>query len=424
MGGFAGQILWVDLGSGTIESRPLEPTFARRYMGGLGFGTRLYLDVIKERTEFEALSAGNPIVIMTGPLTGIKLHAVARWTIGSKSPLTGFWGEANVGGYFGAHLKFAGYDGIVLTGAAARPTYLSIDDGQIELCDAAAYWGLDIYDATDALTEDRQGDSRRRGEVLTIGPAGENLVRFATVTNHKGHTAGRTGLGAVWGAKKLKAIFVRGQNKLDVAHPERLKELRQELNALHAGNIAIETLREVGTPGHWDVGLLTGDIPIKNWQQSDWELMDEVGPTAYAERMLTGHKTCYACGVACKREAKVDRDPFRFERGPGPEYETLASFGPLCLNSNLDSIGKANELCNRYGMDTISCGATIAFAMDCFENELIGVGETDGLELTWGNAAAIVALTDKIGRQEGVGALLARGSAYAAGVWGTVQWTC
>lgn len=418
MGGYAGKILAVNLTSGEFGEEPLDPAFAREYIGGLGFGTKIYLDLIKEEPLFDAFSPDNPFVIMTGPLTGMRMDGVARWCVGSKSPLTGFWGDANVGGFFGAELKFAGYDGLVITGAAAKPTLIHIDDGIVELRDAGRYWGKDIYTANDEIIADHRTESRRAGQVLTIGPAGENLVKFATITNNKGHTAGRAGLGAVWGSKNLKAIFVRGTDKLDIAHPDRLKALRAELKAIYAESIVIQAFHAFGTPTHMDVGVLTGDIPMKNWLQSEWELVDEIGPLAYGEKLLTGTGTCYGCGVACKREAEVKEGPFRFAKGPGPEYETVATFGTLCLNPSIESIGKANDVCNRYGMDTISCGATIAFAIECFENGLIDERDTGGLQLTWGNSDAIVALTETIGRQEGLGALLAQGSARAAEEFG------
>lgn len=414
LSGYAGKILYVDLTSRRLRDELLDRDFAREYIGGLGFGARIFLDLIKDRPDFDALSPENPLVLMTGPLTGMRMHAVARWCVGAKSPLTGLWGDANAGGFFGAYLKLAGFDGLVITGAADAPCYLHIDDGKVEIRDAQKYWGKDIYTVTDEIVADHLAESKRRGEVLTIGPAGENLVRFATITNRKGHTAGRTGLGAVWGSKKLKAIFVRGTGKLAVAQPERLKALRTELDEVYDESILIASLREIGTPAHMDVGVITGDIPMKNWQQSEWDLFDEIGPIAYQEKILTGNKTCYACGVACKREAEVTEGPFQFARGPGPEYETVATFGTLCLNPSIESIGKANELCNRYGIDTITCGATIAFAIECFENGLIDREDTGGIELTWGNSEAIVAMVEKIGRQEGLGAILAQGSARAA----------
>jgi aldehyde:ferredoxin oxidoreductase len=197
------------------------------------------------------------------------MNAVARWTVCSKSPLTGLWGECNIGGFFGAELKFAGYDGIVITGEADKPTYIYIDNDIAEIRDAQQYWGTDIYTVNDEIIADHKGKSRKSGQVLAIGPAGENLVRFASIINNKGHVAGRTGMGAVWGAKKLKAIFVRGTGKLKVAYPERLEILRRELKEFYAGHITIEGLRAFGTASHMDIGIISGDVPIKNWQQSD-----------------------------------------------------------------------------------------------------------------------------------------------------------
>ena len=414
MGGYAGKILYINLTSRTIETKSLDLEFARKYIGGLGFSTKIYLDLIKDRPSFDSLSSDNPFILMTGPLTGIKMNAVARWTVCSKSPLTGLWGECNIGGFFGAELKFAGYDGIVITGEADKPIYIYINNDEVEIRDARKYWGMDVYTVNDAIIADHKDKSRKSGQVLTIGPAGENLVRFASIINNKGHVAGRTGMGAVWGAKKLKAIFVRGTGKLEIAYPERLDSLRRELKELYTGNITIEGLRTFGTASHMDVGIISGDIPMKNWQQTDWELFEEIAPIAYGEKILIGNKTCYACGVACKREAEVKEGHFKFDKGPGPEYETIATFGTMCMNSSMESIGKANDICNRYGMDTITCGSTIAFAIECFENGLINEKDTDGLTLTWGNAKAIVTMAEKIGKKQGFGSILSEGSAEAA----------
>ena len=414
MYGYAGKILYIDLTHKHIEEKKLDNGFARQYIGGLGFGTRIYLDLIKDNPEVEAMSPENPFVLMTGPLTGTKINAAARWTVCSRSPLTGFWGEANVGGYFGAELKFAGYDGIVITGAAAEPNYIRIEDGQVSLEDAVKYWGRDVYTVTDALVTDMRGGAGRPGQVFTIGQAGERGVKFASIINAKRHVAGRTGMGAVWGAKQLKAIFVRGHDKLQIARPDELESLGDELKKLYADSVFIEALRSFGTAAYMDVGHITGDIPMKNWQITEWERFDDLGPLAYGEKILKGNKTCYACSVRCKREAEVPEGPFKTQIGPGPEFETVASFGTMCLNPSLESIARCNDLCNRYGMDTITCGSTIALAIECFENGLISEKDTGGLKLTWGNAEAIVALTEKIGMKEGFGAILAEGSARAA----------
>ena len=414
MGGYAGNLLYVDLTNGQVQVKPLDMAFARENIGGLGIGTRIFLDLIKDKPQFEALSADNPFILMTGPLTGCGMDATARWSVCSKSPLTGYWGDANVGGHFGSRLKLAGYDGIVITGAAEKPVCLFINDQEVELRDASEYWGKDVYATTDALTKDFRDQSPKPGQVLTIGPAGEKQVRFANLINKKGHAAGRTGLGAVWGAKKLKAIYVAGSGRLDIAQPEKLKALRKELKAVYADSIYISSIQSAGTPAHLDVGIISGDIPIKNWQMSDWDEIDKLGPASIEEKIHAGGRTCYACTVACKKNVEVKEGPFKTAKGPGPEYETVAAFGTMCLNADIESVAKANEICNRYGLDTISCGATIAFAIDCFENGLLTTQETDGLELRWGNSAAIVAMAEKIGKNEGFGAVLAEGSAKAA----------
>ena len=414
MGGYAGQLLYIDLTSGSVEKKPLDMDLARDFIGGLGFGTRIYLDMIKDNPEVAALAPENPFVIMTGPVTGLKMDGAARWTVGTRSPQTGFWGDANVGGFFGAHLKFAGYDGIVLTGKAQAPSYIYIDDDTVEIRDADAYWGMDTYATDERMKTDLKGQSKRSGQVLAIGPAGENLIPFASIINNKRHAAGRTGMGAVWGSKNLKAIYVSGSGKVVPAQPDELKALKEELKEVYEESIFIEALKASGTPAHIDVGIISGDVPIKNWLISDWEGMDDIGPGAIDEKINVGHKTCYGCTVACKKEAQVKEGPYKMEKGPSPEYETVVSFGSLCLNNNIESVAKGNEICNRYGMDTITCGATIAFAIECFENGLITEADTDGVKLNWGNAEAIVAMTEKIGRRDGFGAVLAEGSARAA----------
>ena len=415
MGGYAGKILYVDLSSKKIETKPLDMDFARRNIGGLGFGADIYLDLIKEDCSFDPLSPDNPFIIMTGPLTGLNINAAARWTVCSRSPLTGFWGDSNIGGFFGAELKFSGYDGIVIKGGAKTPVYLYIDDDTVEIRNAEKYWGKDTYTVNDEIISDNKNEKKKKGQTAVIGPAGENLVRFASIVSNKGHVAGRTGMGAVWGSKKLKGIFVRGIGKKpEISHPEKLSKLLIEIKELFNNSMVVEGLRTFGTASHMDIGIISGDIPMKNWQQSEWDSVDNLGPVEYEEKILTGRKTCYACSVSCKREAEVKDGPFKFGKGPGPEYETVATFGTMCLNSSIASIGKANDICNRFGMDTISCGATVAFAIECFEKGLISEKDTGGLKLEWGNSEAIVALTEKIGKQEGIGKILAEGSKRAA----------
>ncbi|MBN2049884.1 MAG: aldehyde ferredoxin oxidoreductase family protein [Spirochaetales bacterium] len=418
MNGYAGTILRVDLTNGKLKEDKLDPSFARQYIGGVGFVVRMYLDELAGKTDIDPLGPDNPFVLMTGPLTGQKLDGAARWVCGSRSPLTGVWADCNVGGFFGAYLKFAGYDGIVITGASRTPVLLRIEEGTARLEDASRYWGMDTYETSDALAEESRGGGRGKDRVFTIGPAGENLVRFASIVNDKGHLAGRAGLGAVWGAKKLKAITAFGSGKPDIAHPERLSALKGELKEAYESSIYIDAIHSFGTATYMDVGVIGGDIPMKNWKLSEWEGFDDLGPLVYEEKLLAGRKTCYGCSVACKREAEVLQGPYAFPKGPGPEYETLASFGTLCLNRDIEAVGKANDLCNRYGMDTISLGATVAFSMECFEAGFLSLEDTGGIDLSWGNADALVKLVDQTGKREGFGRRLAEGSLRLSGELG------
>lgn len=433
-GGYAGAFLFVDLSRGEIRSEPLDAGFARRYLGGLGFGTRFFLEQLapafdgpdRRRNGFpDPVGPDNPFVLMAGPLTGAPMHAVARWTVGARSPLTGLWGEANVGGFFGAELKAAGYDGLVITGASSRPVYLHIEDGRGELRDAAALWGLDTYATEQALVTAAQTPaelgghqpargSRRPGQVLSIGPAGENLVRFACLVNHQGHVAGRTGMGAVWGAKRLKAIYVRGSRRLAPAHPDRLAVLRAELEEVYRESIVIEALRAFGTPTQWDIGAVMGDVPMRNWSQAVWDRFDDLGPLTYERKLAPRARTCFACGVRCKREVEISSGPFAFPRGPGPEYETLVSLGSLCLNSDIEAVARANDACNRLGLDTISCGATLAWAMTCRDAGILDPSDYGDTCPDWGDGAGTVEMVERIARREGLGALLGEGSALAA----------
>ena len=420
MGAYTGKILKVDLTAGTTESWTYPEELRRTWLGGSGIAVRLFIDLIKDHPQLDALSPDNPSIVMTGPLTGQRISSVARFVVCAKSPLTGVWGESNCGGFFGPELKFAGFDGIVITGAAGKPAYLHIEDGAAEIRDAGAYWGLDTYEATDRLIGDNPPASgKRKGQAFVIGPCGERRIPFASIHNNKGRAAGRTGMGAVMGSKKLKGIFVRGTGKIGPEDEAAFKAFKEELKEISDGNITLAGLNEFGTPSHMDVGIISGDIPFKNWSAGEWEDFDEIAPIAYGEKVLVKSATCYACGVACKRIAEVKEGPFQTPKGPGPEYETVGVFGMMCLNSSIESIVRCNEICNRQGLDTIQTGATVAFAIECFESGLITPEQAGGLELKWGASEAIVALTGRIAAQEGwLGELLSHGTVHAAGVIG------
>jgi len=403
MHGYAGRLLTVDLASGRVGSLEVPEAAQRSLIGGSGLGAWLFLH--RSRPDVEPLSPENTLWILNGPLAGTGFPGSSRFTVCARSPLTGLWGEAAVGGNFGPALRQAGWDGIELAGAAPAPGILVIDGDRAELRDGSAYWGRDVYQCTQALKEELGAGFR----VFCIGPAGENLVRFAAIANDGAHFAGRTGLGAVMGVKRLKAVVVRGSGQVPLADPPGFAAARQAALASCRDSMVARSFHELGTDAGMDLGLMTGDVPIRNWASGrDRDYASGLGGPALAEKYLVRTATCLHCPVGCKRVSAVREGPFATEEGPGPEYETCAAFGTLLENRNLAAVIKANELCNRLGLDTISCGGTIAFAMECRERGLLE------LDLAWGDMNGVLALLPKIAARQGLGDLLAEGSVRAA----------
>jgi aldehyde:ferredoxin oxidoreductase len=382
----------------------------RRFIGGSGVAAKLFLDRVPP--DADPLGGENILFLFTGPLAGTTLPGVSRLAACFKSPLTNIWGESTCGGNFAPEMKFAGYDGIAVKGISDKPAYLFIDDDRVEIRDASDLWGKDIYETTDLLKERIGG--RRAVRVLAIGQAGENLVKYATAANDKHAVLGRCGAGAVMGAKKLKAIAIRGTGKVEPATPTRFGKRRKQVMQKVKDSAITRGLRAYGTDEGMVDSALSGDLPIKNWSLGkNLELASKIDGVTLSKRYLVGTHGCYGCPVACKRVVRVDEGPYRVDQGPGPEYETCASFGSLLMVDDLAGIVKANEACNRYGLDTISCGASIAFAIDCFENGLIAKQDTDGIELKWGSIDAALKTVDKIARRHGFGDILAGGSRHA-----------
>ena len=406
--GYAGRYLHVDLTSGRCRNFSIDERLLRKFIGGSALGAKLFLDGYS--LSADALAPESPLMVMTGPMVASGFPGTSRFAVCAKSPLTGIWGESACGGTFGPELKKAGYDGIVITGQSAAPVLLSIVQGKALLVDAAGLWGRDVYESTDLI---KKGDPGLK--VLAIGPAGENLVKFAAIGNDKGHFVGRTGLGAVMGAKRLKAISVRGSGKLEKADEARYRELHKEALREIKESALAGSLRAMGSDANMDIGMINGDVPVKNWSVGeDFELSAALSGPTLSETYLTRAHACTNCTVACKRIVKVPNGPFRTEEGPGPEYETCGTFGTMIMNRELAGVIKANELCNRYGMDTISCGSAIAWAMELFEKGTLTTKDTDGLDMTWGNIDAVLQLLPRIARREGFGNLLAEGSLHAA----------
>jgi aldehyde:ferredoxin oxidoreductase len=405
MDGYVGKILAVDLSSGESHSLALDPALARKYIGGSGLAASLFLERLTA-TPADALDGANPLIIMTGPVAGHQLPGSSRFAVCARSPLTGLWGESSCGGYFAPALKAAGYDGVVITGAASHPVYLLIQDGKAEVRPADDLWGLDTYAVDDLLKAAHGGQAR----TLSIGVAGEKLVRFAAAVHDKGHVAGRTGMGAVMGSKRLKAVVALGRGKPTAADPKGIASLRKQVLARQADSLTAQTFHAFGTAGSLYVGSMMGDVPFQNWRTGVWDddALQGLDGTAMEVTILTGTPTCHSCSLACKRQVTVSDGPYLVPEGPGPEYETVAAFGTMLLNADLKSVAKANELCNRLGLDTISTGATIAFATEATEKGLLAS------DLAWGNAAAALGMVEAIANRQGLGDLLAEGSQRAA----------
>ena len=404
--GYAGRILRVDLNSGSVTTEEPEPSFYRHYIGGRGFIVHTLLREVP--TGAEPLGPENKLIFALGPITGTPLAGSGRNSVGAKSPLTGGYGEAEVGGYWGAELKRAGFDAVIIEGVAESPVYLWVHDGEAELRDATHLWGLDVGDAHQQLLKELD-DNRIRTTIT--GPAGENLVRYACIINDVRHAAGRTGMGAVMGSKKLKAIAARGRQAVPLADPDSVRALNQwYAECIRSGEMATQ----YGTGGSLLGGSLSGNLPTRNFRDGGFPAAEEISANILCDTWGVGMETCYACPRRCKKVIKIDEpwpvDPIY----GGPEYETLGAFGSDCYVDDVRAIAKAHELCNRYGMDTLSCGCTIAFAMECFEKGLITLEDTDGLDLSFGNAAAMVEMVEQIAHRKGLGDLLAEGSRLAA----------
>lgn len=407
MYGYGGKLLKVNLSTKTFEIEKLEENVARKFLGGAGLAGKLLQDMDWQVDSFDPK---NRLVFTVGPLEGTSAPCCSRYVVASKSPLTGLWGEAHAAGFWGSELKLAGWDGIIIDGRAESPVYLWINNDVVEIQDARSLWGKDTYETEEILRQKHD----RMVRVACIGPAGEKLSRIAGVFNG-GRAAARSGLGAVMGSKGLKAIAVRGTGRVSLAKEGEFRELVKGLNKIIMAAPARTALLKYGTNSAMAALSEAGDVPIKNFTQGEWsEGFNKLSGPAVTEAILTGASHCKFCPIGCGRKIEVKKGPYAGLSGPGPEYETIAAFGSLCLNDNIEVIAKANDLCNRYGLDTISTGMTVAFAMECFERGIITKKDADGLDLNWGNHLAIVELVNKIGKREGIGDILADGSKRAA----------
>jgi len=407
MKGYNGEILRVDLTSGRISTEKPSEEHYKRYLGGRGFIIHTLLTEVPQ--GIDPLGPENKLIFALGPITGHPLVGSGRNSIGSKSPLTGGFGESEAGGFWGAELKKSGYDAIIVEGVSPNPVYLWIDNGNAEIRDATSLWGLEVGDTEKAIQKELGGGKVR---TATIGPAGEKLVRFACILNDISHVAGRTGMGAVMGSKRLKAIAVRGKKAPEMANKEKIKELSRWMAQNYKQKCGFW---QYGTGANMMLYAVNGNLPIKNFAGGRFRGVENIIPPAMFEKSYVKKMgTCFGCVVRCKRHVKIDK-PWKVDPiYGGTEYETLAALGSNCCIDNLEAICKASELCCRYGIDTISTGVSISFAMECFERGIITRDDTDGLELSFGNAEAMLEMVERIALRKGLGDLLAEGTKRAS----------
>lgn len=408
MFGYNGRMACIDLTTGKIEEKSIPEEVFRNFLGGSGLAAKIFLDEFDFTSD--ALSENNPLIFATGPLTAGSIPGcVTRFSVCGRSPLTDIWGESSNGGSFGVYLKRAGFDALVVKGKANEMVYITIVDDKIEIKSASHLVGKDTYQVWNILKNEGFSSS------VSIGIAGENKVLFANIASDPGNYAGRCGFGALAGSKNLKAIAVKGTKKIEIANKDEMVNLRRQIVEKMKSNIAIEGLTAFGSDSVMALGMMLGDVPIKNWSKGIWdEGGDALSGSTMADTILIKGHSCYGCIVNCKRVVKVDEEKYKVEEGPGPEYETCAAFGTLLFNKNLSAVAKANELCNRFGMDTISCGSTIAWAIECYEKGILTDKDTDGLKLNWGNIDDVIVIIEKIAKREGIGNILADGSKKAS----------
>ena len=418
MFGYMGKLLFVNLSTGEIEIRPLSEEYAKNFMGGPSLGARILYDEMPANTD--PFGEASMIGFVTGPLSGTNALFSGRYTVVSKSPVTGGWNDANSGGGFGPKLKASGFDAVFVNGISDRPVYVYIDSGKAELRDASALWGLTTLETEDALKKEH-GD---KINAALIAPAGENMSLISAVMNDGHRAAGRGGSGAVMGSKKLKAIVVNGSLKVEVADAAKIMENNQKTTGIMKG-IGAGMAGAFGTYGTgvgYTGSVMSGDAGVKNWGGSGAgdhpeEVAAPVGSIAL-DKFKQKSYHCSRCPLGCGAFLDIPSERWDLSHTPRTEYETQGSFGSMLLNNDFESVSRCNDLCNEYGLDTISAGSTVAWTMECYNNGLFTREELDGIDLKWGAGDAIVELTEKIGKCEGVGAILAKGTHGAADHFG------
>ncbi|MCD5409828.1 MAG: aldehyde ferredoxin oxidoreductase family protein [Methanocellales archaeon] len=413
--GYADKILWVDLAKGVMESKELPKELKEEYLGGRGLGVKLVYD---NGVDVDPLGPGNILVFAAGPLTGTSAPASGRFCVVSKSPATGTIFDSHSGGRWGPELKFAGFDAIVVKGKAQGPVYLWINGGGAEIRDASAVWGKDVFETTDLLVREVGDDMAK---VACIGPAGEKLAKIASIMNDKYRAAGRGGLGAVMGSKNLKAIVVRGTKKPVIADQEAFDTAVAEARKMLKENaVTGQGLPTYGTAVLVNIINGVGAFPTRNFQTGVFENADDISGETIAKTILDKKRACWGCPIACGRGTSIKSGKYKGDSGEGPEYETTWSFGAHCGNDDLMANTRAHYLCNKYGLDAISAGHVIGTAMELYERGDISRDRT-GMGLSFGDADAIVQMTEMMGKREGFGKDLGEGSKRLATKYGAPE---
>ena len=410
-GGYVGQILRVNLGNGGVSKEPLREDWAEDFVGGVGLSARILYQELPPKID--PMGPENKLVMMTGPLNGTLLPAASRSSVCAKSPYTGSFFHSIFGGYLGPELKYAGYDGLIVEGRADTPVYLWIDDDRVEIRDAGHLWGKDPF-KTQKILREEIGDEEIH--IATIGQAGERGLPYAMIVCDI-RAAGRGGMGAVMGSKNLKAIAVRGTGKVTVPNVLKLYNTAIRLNQLFATSPAVQGLSGYGTPRNVAAMNEGGILPTRNWQTEVFKGMKDITGEVMREKVVKGNRACFACSINCTKYSVVSKGPYKSVIN-GADYETIYGFGSICEVDNIEVMCKADELCDEYGLDLISTALCIAWAMECYEKGIFTREDTGGIDLKFGNADGMLEMIRKIGEQEGLGVLLAKGTRAASAITG------
>lgn len=402
--GCKGKRLIIDLSTGQVSKEEISEEALKKYLGGRGLNVAVLAERLPDGVD--PLSPENILCFGAGLLTGTSVPSSGRYNVTTKSPASGFLGDANAGGFWAPELKYAGYSQLLILGKSSKPVYIHINNDDITIRDASHLWGEDVWETEKQIKTELDDNNI---QIASIGQAGENLIPYAAVMNNLSRAAARTGIGAVMGSKNLKAISVRGTNGIKIAHPQKLRELNKKLLDVMYKSPSFTARSSLGTSMLIELYNGMGVLPTKNMQESVFSDAGKISGKVLLEKYKTKSKSCFGCPLHCSHYYHVEAGEYGGTDGEGPEFETLCSFGSKCGNSNMESILFANNLCNQYGLDTISTGASIAFAMECYEKGLLSEELTGGLQIKWGDHELIISLIHKIAKREGFGDFLAKG---------------